>query len=194
MSITSARLTVKFGYRRLAIAGSLIMTVGFIALTLVGADSPRRAVLTAGLLIGSAMGLSMLSLLLAVQHGVAKSHLGIATSLNQFSRSVGAAVGIAAMGALMTRQLTGISLPGGAEGLAATGVLLTGAARLQFAAALHQVFVAGTVLAGVSFVATLFLPPVDFSRGVAASAGEQMLAAGMTNLDPENEPVVVAVR
>ena len=194
MSITSARLTVKFGYRRLAIAGSLIMTVGFIALTLVGADSPRRGVLIAGLLIGSGMGLSMLSLLLAVQHGVAKSHLGIATSLNQFSRSVGAAVGIAAMGALMTRQLTGISLPGGADGLAATGVLLTGAARLQFAAALHQVFVAGTVLAGASFVATLFLPPVDFSRGVAASAGEQMPAAEMTNLDPQNEPVVVAVR
>ncbi len=107
------------------------------------------------------------------------------------------------MGALMTRQLTdlrlaGISLPGGADGLAATGVLLTGPARLQFAAALHQVFVAGTVLAGASFVATLFLPPVDFSRGVflrsTASAGEQMPAAEMTSLDPENEPVVVAVR
>jgi predicted MFS family arabinose efflux permease len=191
MSIVGARLTVKLGYRRLAITGSALMTVGFILLSLVGADSPRNSVLTAGLFIGGGMGLSMLSLLLAVQHGVARAHLGLATSLNQFSRSVGAAVGVAAMGALMTRSLSGVSMPGGVEALAATGAMLSGPARLQFAAALHQVFIAGTVLAGVSLLATLFLPPFDFSSGVPAAAGEQMLAAEMTNLEPADEPVTV---
>ena len=191
MSIASARLTVRLGYRRLAITGSVLMTVGFVGLAGVDADSSRNAVVTAGLFIGSGMGLSMLSLLLAVQHGVARSHLGLATSLNQFSRSVGAAVGVAAMGALMTRQLAGVSIPGGVETLAATGAMLSGPARLQFAAALHHVFIAGTVLAGASVVATLFLPPVDFSSGVPAAAGEQMLAAEMTNLEPEDEPVAV---
>lgn len=192
MSIASARLTVRLGYRRLAITGSLLMTVGFVGLAGVGADSSRNAVVAAGLFIGSGMGLSMLSLLLAVQHGVARSHLGLATSLNQFSRSVGAAVGVAAMGALMTRQLAGVSIPGGVETLAATGAMLSGPARLQFAAALHHVFIAGTVLAGASLLATLFLPPVDFSSGVPAAAGEQMLAAEMTNLEPEDEPVAVS--
>ncbi|MBI2189223.1 MAG: MFS transporter [Acidobacteria bacterium] len=191
MSIASARLTVKLGYRKLAMTGSLLMTAGFVGLAAVDADSPRTAVLTAGLFIGAGMGLSMLSLLLAVQHGVARSHLGLATSLNQFSRSVGAAVGVAVMGALMTRQLAGVSIPGGVEALAATGAMLTGAARLQFAGALHHVFIAGTVLAGASLVATLFLPPVDFSTGVPKAAGEQMLAAEMTNLEPEDEPVGV---
>jgi hypothetical protein len=140
------------------------------------------------------MGLSMLSLLLAVQHGVARSHLGLATSLNQFSRSVGAAVGVAAMGALLTRQLAGVAIPGGVEALGSTGAMLTGVARLQFAAALHQVFIAGTVLAAASLLATLFLPPVDFASGVPAAAGEQMLAAEMTNLEPEGEPVAVPDR
>jgi EmrB/QacA subfamily drug resistance transporter len=191
MSIASARLTVKIGYRLLAITGSGLMTVGFIGLSLVQADSPRSAVLMAGLLIGSGMGLSMLSLLLAVQHGVPRSHLGLATSLNQFSRSVGAAVGIAAMGALMARQLAGVSIPGGVESLAASGTMLTGPARLQFAAALHHVFVAGTGLAAASLLATLFLPPVNFSAEVSPTAGEQMLAAEMTNLEPEGEPVTV---
>jgi EmrB/QacA subfamily drug resistance transporter len=194
MSIASARFTVKLGYRLLAISGSALMTVGFIGLSFVEPDSSRSSVLAAGLLIGSGMGLSMLSLLLAVQHGVARSHLGLATSLNQFSRSVGAAVGIAVMGALMTRQLAGVSIPGGVEAVATTGTMLTGAARLQFAAALHQVFIAGTVLAAASLVATLFLPPVDFSGGVADAAGEQMLAAEMTNLEPEDEPVAVPER
>jgi hypothetical protein len=54
MSIASARLTVKLGYRRLAITGSVLMTLGFIGLTLVGADSlvgvpqavPRKVELT----------------------------------------------------------------------------------------------------------------------------------------------------
>jgi EmrB/QacA subfamily drug resistance transporter len=191
MSVASARLTVKLGYRKLAITGSVLLTAGFIGLTFVGADSARSTVLMCGMLIGAGMGLSMLSLLLAVQHGVDRAHLGVATSLNQFSRSVGAAVGIAAMGALMTRQLAGVALPGGADAVAASGVMLTGAARLQFAAALHYVFVAGAVIAGTSCIATLFLPPVDFSRGVTAAAGEQMLAAEMTNLEPEDEPVAV---
>ena len=191
MSIASARFTVKLGYRLLAISGSALMTVGFVGLSLIEADSSRNAVLSAGLLIGSGMGLSMLSLLLAVQHGVERSHLGLATSLNQFSRSVGAAVGVAAMGALMARQLTGVSTPGGIESLAATGSMLTGAARLQFAAALHQVFVAGTVLAGASLVATLFLPAVDFSPRLATTTGEQTLAAEMARLKPKDEPLAV---
>ena len=194
MSIASARLTVKLGYRGLAVTGSLLLTAGFIGLALVGADSPRSTVQVSGLLIGSGMGLSMLSLLLAVQHGVPRSHLGLATSLNQFSRSIGAAVGIAAMGALMTRQLTGVSLPGGADALAATGAMLTGAARLQFAAALHSVFVAGAMVAAASFVATLFLPAVDLSRGVDAATGERMPEAEMTTLKPEDEPVSVSAR
>jgi hypothetical protein len=160
-------------------------------MTTVGADSSRSTVLGYGFFIGAGMGMSMLSLLLAVQHGVERSHLGLATSLQQFSRSVGGAVGVAGMGALVTRGLAGISIPGGAEAIAAGGTLLTGAVRLQFASALHQVFVAGAVLAAAALVATFFLPPVNFGRGVPAAAGEQMLAAEMTNLEPEDEPVAV---
>ena len=189
MSIVSARLTVRRGYRRLAIAGGVLMTLGFIRLALIDADASRNGVLAAGLVIGAGMGASMLSVLLAVQHGVARTYLGLATSLNQFSRSVGAAVGVAAMGALLTRALVGSALPGGAAGFAASGALLTGAARLQFAAALHQVFVAGAVIAGASLLATFFLPPVDFGGRMSVGAGEQMLAAEMTNLQAESEPV-----
>jgi hypothetical protein len=125
---------------------------------------------------------------------VDRAYLGLATSLNQFSRSVGAAVGVAGMGALLTRQLSNVSVAGGPDALAATGAMLTGAARLQFAAALHPVFIAGAVLAAASFIATLFLPPVDFSKGVPTAAGEQMLAAEMTNLEPKDEPVGVGER
>lgn len=188
MSIATARLTVRLGYRPLAIAGSALMVLGFLGLTAVGADSARRLVLGAGLLVGAGMGMSMLSMLLAVQHGVVRTHLGLATSLQQFSRSVGAAVGVAVMGALLTRGLENVVLPGGAGAMAAAGGMLPEAARLQFAAALHPVFVTGAVLAALGLIAGFFLPAVDFSRGVSASAGEQLLTAEMTTLEADSEP------
>jgi hypothetical protein len=139
------------------------------------------------LLIGAGMGMSMLSMLLAVQHGVTRAHLGLATSLQQFARSVGAAIGVAGMGAILTRGVANLSLPGGGDAMAAAGSALTGTARLQFAGALHQVFVAGAVLAAISLVATFFLPHVDL-RPVASTAGEQMIASEMATLDAEGEP------
>jgi len=191
-SIFAARMTVKLGYRPIAITGSVLLTIGFIGFTLLTVDSGRALLLGSCFLVGAGMGCSMLSLLLAVQHGVDRANLGIATSLNQFSRSIGAAIGVAAMGAIMTRGLAGVQLPGGAGALGGSAALaLSGPARLQVAGALHQVFLAGTATALLALIVTLFLPHVTFERPVPAAAGEQMLAAEMTNLEPDDEPVAV---
>ena len=191
MSIVGARATVLFGYRTVSITGSILMTIGFVGLTLVHSDSPRWILLSSCTIIGAGMGTQMLSLLLAVQHGVDRSRLGIATALNQFSRSIGAAIGVAAMGAVLARGLSGLDLPGGANALAANGAALSASVREQFARALHQVFVTGAIVSAAGLFATLFLPSIDFSRGVSGAAGEQMLQAEMTNLEPEDEPVAV---
>jgi EmrB/QacA subfamily drug resistance transporter len=191
MSIVGARLTVVVGYRVSAIGGSALMTAGFLGLTMLDADSTRTMLLASCTVLGAGMGSQMLSLLLAVQHGVDRSRLGLATSLNQFSRSIGAAVGVAGMGAIMTRTLTGFTLPGGAEGLTAAGTMaLSAPVRDQFAIGLHRVFLAGLIVSMAGFIATLFLPPVHFTRNVPG-AGNQMLEAEMTNLRPEDEPVAV---
>ena len=191
MSVIGARMTVKIGYRVVAITGSVLMTAGFFGLMMVTPTSPQVLLLACCTLIGAGMGTQMLSLLLAVQHGVDRSQLGIATSLNQFSRSIGAAVGVAAMGAILARGLTGLALPGGAEAVAASGIALSGPAREQFASALHRVFTAGMFVSAAGLIGALFLPPIAFGRGPAAAAGEQMLAAEMANLEPEDEPVSV---
>jgi EmrB/QacA subfamily drug resistance transporter len=192
MSIVGARTTIRLGDRVAAIGGSVLMTCGFIGLTLLDAHSSRPMLLGSCLVLGAGMGTQMLSLLLAVQHGVDRSRLGLATSLNQFSRSVGAAVGVSAMGAIMARTLAGVALPGGAEGMTASGTMaLTEPMRELFASGLHRVFLAGLVVSATGFVASLFLPPVHFSRNIPAAAGEQMLEAEMTNLRPEDEPIAV---
>ena len=191
MSIVGARATVRLGYRSVAITGSALMTAGFVGLMMLTVESSRAALFAACGVVGAGMGMQMLSLLLAVQHGVDRSRLGIATSLNQFSRSIGAAVGVAAMGALMTRALHGIPIPRANEALGGEAIVLTDALRQQFAYALHQVFIAGAVVSAAGLVATFFLPHVDFGRGVTAAAGEQLIEAEMANLEPDDEPIAV---
>jgi len=188
MSIVGARLTVRAGYRPVTIAGMVLLTGGFAALTLMGANTSWAVLLCDVLLLGCGMGLAMLSLLLAVQHGVERARLGIATSLNQFSRSIGASVGVAMMGALLSRELAGIDLPGGLHGMAGATVHFEGPARLQFAAALQHVFLAGAIVSGLALIASFTLPHVDFSGGVTDSAGEVMIEAEMANLGADGEP------
>jgi hypothetical protein len=164
------------------------MLVGFIGLTMLDANSTTRLLFPACFVIGSGMGFQMLSLVLAVQHGVDRSRLGIATSLTQFSRSIGAAVGVAAMGALLSRGLAGVTLPGGASVMAAGTMTLSGALRVQFAAALHQVFVAGALVSGAGLVATFFLPHVEFGH---AGATQPKAAPEATAGNAKSEPAVV---
>jgi EmrB/QacA subfamily drug resistance transporter len=190
MSIVGARTTIRMGYRVAAIGGSVLMTMGFVGLTMLDAQSTRTMLLVSCTMLGAGMGTQMLSMLLAVQHGVDRSRLGLATSLNQFSRSVGAAVGVSVMGAIMARTLAGVALPGATEGLSHAGAL-SPQLRELFASGLHRVFLAGLVVSATGFVSTLFLPPVHFSKNVPAAAGEQMLEAEMTNLRAEDEPIAV---
>jgi EmrB/QacA subfamily drug resistance transporter len=190
-SVAGARLTVQAGYRPVAVAGVALLMSGFVILALMDEATTKRTLFGAVLMLGCGMGLSMLSLLLAVQHGVERSQLGLATSLNQFARSVGAAVGVAVMGAILARSLAGVDLPGGVEAVTAGPIHLEGNARIQFARALDRVFAAGGAMSAIALLASFFLPPVDFSRGVPAAAGEQMLAAEMTNLESDSTPEVV---
>ena len=190
MSVLSAKATVKLGYRTVARSGGVLIVVGFLGLSLLTVDSTRTLLFASCFVMGSGMGFQMLSLLLAVQHGAPRSQLGIATSLNQFSRSVGAAVGVAVMGAILSRGVAGLPLPGISEGDAAgRAIALSPETRAVFAAALHEVFVLGAVVSAAGLLATFFLPHVDFGRGVPAHAGEQMLEAEMASLTPEDEPI-----
>ena len=191
MSIVGARMTVKMGYRVVAIGGNALMTIGFVGMSWLDADTPRWFLLGSCAVLGAGMGTQMLSLLLAVQHAVDKTQLGLATSLTQFSRSIGAAVGVAVMGAILAREIAGTALPGGVEGLAASGMVLSEPVRQQFAAALHRAFLAGLAASGAGLVGALFLPPLDMSSRVPVAAGEQTIEAEMATLQPEDAPVAV---
>jgi EmrB/QacA subfamily drug resistance transporter len=191
-SVISARLILHVGYRSVTRAGVALMAASFAGLALLDRASPHAQLLVIAFGLGGSMGFAMLALLLAMQHAVGKSMLGLATSMNQFSRSVGAALGVSMLGAILSARL-------GAEGAAlqlgaGTSLRLDPAAASELADALRIVFWTGMAIALVALVPASFLPPVDFHDGVAPGAGEQLLAAEMTNLEPADEPVGVQDR
>jgi EmrB/QacA subfamily drug resistance transporter len=105
MSVVGGRLLLRVGYRPTSIAGFILLTVGFIFLSMFGRDTARYWLYIDLVLIGAGLGLTMMTLLIAVQQSVSRTQLGIATSLNQFSRSIGGAVGVALMGTVLSAGL-----------------------------------------------------------------------------------------
>jgi EmrB/QacA subfamily drug resistance transporter len=104
-SIVGGRLLIRLGSRPLVIAGLAFKLVGFAGLSFSTRVTPLWALVGALIVIGMGLGLTMLTLLISVQHAVPKSQLGIATSLNQFFRSIGGAMGVALLGAVLTSGL-----------------------------------------------------------------------------------------
>ena len=104
-SAASARLVLRIGYRTVVFAGMTCLVLAFVLLTRWDATLTPTLAARDVLLAGIGMGLTMVPMLIAVQSAVARTELGVATSLTQFFRAVGGAVGLSVMGAVMAQRL-----------------------------------------------------------------------------------------
>ena len=100
-SMITGRAVLRIGYRPLVLSGLVCIAVAFGGLTQVGAESSVWLLRADLSLMGMGLGMTMLSLVLAMQNVVARRHLGVATSFGQFTRSIGGAVGVALLGAVI---------------------------------------------------------------------------------------------
>ncbi len=100
-------LLARFSYRTLAIAGMILAGTAYALLANLDASLTLTPVIVAMVVLGAGLGLTVAPLLIAAQNSVTKDRLGAATSLTQFSRSMGAAVGLAVMGSLLTAAFGG---------------------------------------------------------------------------------------
>jgi len=153
-SIISARLVLRFGYRGIVIGGMMCLVAAFVLLSRWAPDLTQATAMRDAVLAGIGMGLTMVPMLIAVQSAVARSDLGSATSMTQFFRTVGGAVGVSLMGAVMTRDL---------------------ARGAPIADALHGVFVVGLTICTAALAAAFLVPPgraQDLAR--VEARGEQM--------------------
>jgi len=145
MSVTSARLVLRIGYRTVVVAGMACLTGAFLLFTRWSAGLTQGVAMRDVLLAGVGMGLVIVPMLIAVQSAVPRSELGVATSMTQFFMSIGGALGLSVMGAVMTQRLS---------------------AGLPMAPALHGVFVTGLVVC-VAGLGAAFLVPAGRAQALA---------------------------
>jgi MFS family permease len=102
-SAVSGRLMVRVGYRPLVIIGSIM---GAIGLSILSWGYPERLQLTiAMVMIGLGNGFIATPFLVAVQNAVPWNRRGVATSANQFFRTIGGSISVAALGAVLNAHL-----------------------------------------------------------------------------------------
>ena len=201
MSVVGGRMMFRVGYRPTVLAGLTVLLVSFTFLTRFGQATPRWQLIVDVAAMGIGMGLVMFALLVTVQTSVGRNQLGIATSLNQFSRSIGQTVGVAVMGTVMTLSLashvaeiqnesglpeaevasvvhnpSALVDPIAHEKLKQEKPELLRAMSSALGGALHNVFTTGAIIAAIALVSGLWLPAGQI-KPAAESAQEKIASS-----------------
>ncbi|MDR7522814.1 MAG: MDR family MFS transporter [Armatimonadota bacterium] len=190
-SIIGSRLLLVVGYRLVAVTGMASLTIGTFLMAQIGEQTGHGFLLASLALMGIGMGLSVPSLMIAVQTAVARHDLGTATSTLQFMRSIGGAVGVSVMGLVLSLRLAGALAAAGTDPAAVSlnrlldPLVRTSAAagldavlRTALAGAIRGVFIIAFVTAAAGLAATALAPRGRIAQLAAARAEAAATPAG----------------
>jgi len=175
------RLSARFGANRTVSGGMLLMAGGFLILRTIGVDTPAWIVIVALVPMTAGMALSMSPMTAAIMSSVPSRRAGAGSAMNDATRELGAALGIAVMGSIASSQYSShladltSSLPDAAQHTAsasisgalevasqlpgAAGEALRIGAEGAFVDGLHFAVTAGSLLALVAaFLVWRYLP------------------------------------
>jgi EmrB/QacA subfamily drug resistance transporter len=204
-SIGSGQYISRTGlYKVPMLAGLAVMGAGFYMLTTFDIHTTNQTAIEAMVLIGLGLGVTMQTYTLVVQNSVGRQDMAVATSATQLSRSIGAAVGLAILGTILTQGmatsmarylpaavLQRVNLSGGASSagaifdptvLAHLPPAIAVGIRHGLADALHPVFMAGLPIIALAFIATLLIRELPLRTTVHVAAGR---TSAPTALEPE---------
>lgn len=95
-SLAAGQITSRTGrYKIFPVIGSVLMVVGLLVMTQIGADTPLWQTDLYMALFGLGLGMNMQSIVLAMQNSVEAKDMGVATSSVTFFRQVGGSLGTA---------------------------------------------------------------------------------------------------
>ena len=185
-------------YKAPLLAGLVSMGAGYYMLANFNVETTNGTTIAAMVLIGLGLGLTMQTYTLIVQNSVSRQDMAVATSATQLSRSIGAAVGLAILGTILSQGMQSAiarylppaaanQLQAAGNGASATAVFdpaklahlppaIAAGIRHGLADALHPVFLAGLPIIAIAFIATLFIPEVALRQTAHVTAGRQPAA------------------
>ena len=106
MSIFSGkRITTTGKYKIFPIVGAAIMTIGLILMSTLNETTSFGILSIYAIIVGAGLGLSMQTIVIALQNSVDFQDMGIATSSNTFFRSLGGAFGTAIFGTIFSNRV-----------------------------------------------------------------------------------------
>jgi EmrB/QacA subfamily drug resistance transporter len=176
-SIVSGQLISRTGrYRHFPIMGTAVMTVALFGLSKVHASSGLGFILPLALLLGVGIGLVMQVLVIAVQNAVDYGDLGVATAGTTLFRSIGGAVGTAALGAVFVAAVAH-GLPGSSsipnlQEVAQMAPQQRAAFAGVFTGAMALVFRVAAVVSLCGFALSWLMPERPLRETLAATTGD----------------------
>ncbi|MFG1885651.1 MDR family MFS transporter [Micromonospora sp. NPDC049102] len=174
-SIIAGRLITRTGrIKPYIVAGSIILVAGFGLLGTIDHETSLVLVGIGMFIVGTGVGMTMQNLVLAVQNTVALKDIGAASSNVAFFRSLGGAVGVSVLGAVLahrvtdqiTRDLTAAGIPtsgsGGDSNLNITALPdgVQHIVRAAYGDATGHIFLISAAIGVVGVIAALLLRPV----------------------------------
>jgi EmrB/QacA subfamily drug resistance transporter len=106
MSIFSGkRITTTGKYKIFPIVGAAVMTLGLLLMSTLNETTSFGVLSIYAILVGAGLGLSMQTIVIALQNSVDFQDMGIATSSNTFFRSLGGAFGTAIFGTIFSNRV-----------------------------------------------------------------------------------------
>lgn len=151
-ALVAGQLMNRLGFSRLAVTGAALMSAGYVGLAL-AVSASWQVLMWIGSVAGIGMGLLSITVVVAVQTLLARAQRGTATAGILFFRNVGATLGVAVMGAVLTARL-GLSLTGFGPG---PGAVPPALAR-SLVAEIGRTLWLGSGATLVALAATFFLP------------------------------------
>ncbi len=178
-STAAGWLLLRVGYRPLGVMGALATFAGTAVLLGAGPESSRTLLMAAMLVTGVGLGLVSTPYLVAVQNAVPWQLRGVATSSTQFFRTIGGAIAVAGLGAVLTTHLNEANVqldPNMALNPALRGAVppeQLDALRQALAGGLHSVYIGMLVVAAAGVAVALVFP-----RGSAQSQAHDAAGPG----------------
>ncbi|MDX6741268.1 MDR family MFS transporter [Actinocorallia sp. A-T 12471] len=208
-SAVSGRIISRTGkVRPHVITGLVVLLAGFVGMSTMDHETPLVLLGVFMAAVGVGVGMSMQNLVLVVQNGVSMRDIGAASGAMTFFRSLGGAMGVSILGAVLASQvatsikdgLTKAGIPvtgeqGGSLDIASMPEPIKEIVRAAYGDATGHIFLVSAGVAVIGLVATLFLrPPVlretfELPEELEAAAEAKAAAAGLAGaVDVTPEP------
>ena len=174
-SIVSGRIMVKTGkYKIYPIAGALALVVSLLLMSRLSNTTPYWEVALYAFVFGSGLGMTLQTVVTAIQNSVHFSDMGVATASATFFRQIGASIGTAIFGTVLTTRMAhymaqeAAHIPGGAKSVGTLDVnniqaihalpaAVKGPVTAAFAHSIGDLFLTGVPFVVIALVFALVL-------------------------------------